>query len=214
MKRYAMILILLLVALVGAGTLPRLIDVGAPADVARGTGTMVKADEWHLIRAITETISTPGDDTAFDATNSTWSNGQYFSRIDERAVNVSVAFLAYGDGAGTGDPSSGTFSWSLYIVNRYGPIQLVADGTCAVGDMVASHLPHTGAAVTTASNYCFGELPVVSNDYWPLTVNAAGTADQVGLISFDPLNAWGIDLRITSLSGITTLYMLVRFIEP
>jgi len=208
MKRFAILLLVVCAcAVVFAGTLPRLVDVGTPATVARGTGEMLKADQWHLIRAIS------ADDTAFSTSNSTWTNGQYFKRIDERAMTCSVMFLAYGDGTGAGDPSSGTFSWKLYVVRRHGPIELVADGTEAIGGMYCSHFPHSGVAVSDASQYCFGELPVLSNDYWATTVAASGTTDSVGVLNFDPLNAWGLDLRISSLSGITTLYTYARFTD-
>lgn len=209
MKRLAILGLIGLFACVAmAGSLNRLVNYGHPALVSRGSGLMCKAEPWHLIRAIS------ADDTAFSATNSGWSNGQYFYHIDERATNVSIMFLAYGDGAGAGDPSSGTFSWELSVVKQYGPIETVADGTQAIGALQASHLPHNGTAVDTASNYCFGELPVVSNDYWATSCVASGTTDKLGAINFDPLNSWGLDLRITSLTNITTLYMYATFREP
>lgn len=208
MKRLALILVALFACVAIGGTLGRLVDYGAPGVVARGYGTMAKTEPWHLIRII------GADDVAFSAGNSGWSNGQYFYKIDERCTNASIMFLAYGDGDGAGDPSSGSFTWELNVVKQYGPIETVADGTQAIGTLQASHFPHDGSAISTPSNYCFGELPVVSNDYWATSCVASGTTNKLGAINFDPLNSWGMDLRISSLSGITTLYMYVTFREP
>lgn len=161
-------------------------------------------EPWWLARSAAVTAS----DTPLNATTRTWTG------IKAKAVEIpsswntiSLAFYAYGDGNGGGDPNGGTFSWRIYVCRKCGPAQLVAYGTAAVGEMVLSHDPTDGTVLTlTNEDYKWAELPVLTASVWPSSADVSGTTDDVGTINFDPLGAWGFYVEITSLANATTLY--------
>lgn len=159
-------------------------------------------DEWHLMRTVT------ASDTAFTTSTANWNYAvSRFLAISRNWNTVQVGVYATGDGAGGDDPTAGTFSWKIRVVRKWGPMQVVADGTWAIGGQLLSHDPSTGSLLS--GTYAAGELPVISNDYWPTTVTASGTTDEWGTIAFDPLGAWGIFVEVTSLSDLTTLYIVI-----
>jgi hypothetical protein len=160
-------------------------------------------DAWHRVRIVS------ASDTPLSATTRTWTNvATQFRCLPRRWNTVSVALLGYGSGTGAGDPGSGSCAWTLYVARRYGGPQIVATGTWAIGAMRASHTPWDGSAVADASHHKWGGLPVVTHDYWPSSVVAAGTTDQIGTLTFDPLGHWGLYLECTSVTGLTTLTVL------
>lgn len=165
-----------------------------------------KLAEWTLLRTVT------ANDTALTPATNVWTK---LLEIPPGWSTISVAALAYGDGDGAGDPNGGSFALKLYLGRRYGPGQVAATATWAVGELQAAHAPTAlgayaaGAALTvTDEDYKFGELPVVTT-YWRSDVVASGTSDDMGNINLDPMEEWGLFPEVTELSGITTLYLLI-----
>ena len=175
--------------------------VGTPGAAGIVVDTGTDQDEYRLMRTIT------ASDIAFTTSTRTWNNAAaYFLAMPREWNIVDIAVYATGDGAAGDDPTSGTFSYTLYVARKWGPMEIVADGTWAIGGQLLIYNPAEGTALT--GTYAAGELPVVSNDYWATTVKASGTTDQWGKLSFDGLGAWGVYLEVTSLADLTTLYVV------
>jgi hypothetical protein len=200
------VLIVATIAALVAGSASRsLLNTRNDPETAKTSGGIQTTQEpWWLMRFVAT------NDTALTKNTRQWTD------IKAKAVDippswnsVTIAMYAYGDGSGGGDPNTGTFSWRLYTCRKYGPAQLAAYGTGAIGEQILSHDPTDGTPLTlTNEDYKWAELPVLTSTVWSSDVNVSGASDDVGTINFDPLGAWGIYVEITNLTSITNLYVV------
>jgi len=210
MKRFAILLLVVCACAVVFAALPT-VNTTAPPATGLTTADKTPFQRWYHARTIT------ANDTALTASTRTWNYASSrFVALPDGLNSVTLTALGYGDGTGDGDPGSGSFSWTMYVCRQWGPPEIVATGTWAIGEMACSHSPASGIqvgsdAVLTSSqtNYGWGELPVISNDYWSGTVQESGTTDQLGALSFDPGGCWGVYIEVSSLSGLSGVYFFL-----
>jgi len=163
----------------------------------------VEQDSWYLMR----TVAT--NDTALTGATRVWTDCKAtFMPVHRDWERAFLGFLAYGDGDGAGDPENGTFSYAIYSVRSNGSAQLVANGTCSVGSLQASHDPVAGQLFSLAT-YKWAERPVMSLDAWRTNVCVSGTNDDMGNLSWRTYHDFGIYCTISDMVGITSVSVYV-----
>ena len=181
---------------------------GPPGRTAAGVAEETAPQRWHLQRTVTT------NDTALTTDTRAWATiGTLASPIPSEWNTISIGFVGYGDGDGAGAPTSGTFTWKVYVCSQYGGAELVANGTGSIGTTQLSHWPETGDALSDGaanSNYCWGDKPVLTQQYWAQTVGVSGETDGVGRINFDRLDEYGLYVEVAGLTSVTTLYVYAK----
>jgi hypothetical protein len=177
-----------------------------------GTGQM----EWAYARSVGTTGYVTADDATPAATAKTWTDtGSYFL-IPPEWNYVSVAFLAWGDGNGAGNPASGTWDCNVYVVDPYSSWDHVASFSCAVGDLEASHNPVTGVAFRTSgiddpnSKWAEGNFTPGTDYDWITTIDYTGCTNGIGRINFDAGGARVLVVLIDNMALVTRIYPLVK----
>lgn len=168
-----------------------------------------------LVRTVTAT-----DSPAIDATTATWtgalSNCHAFPQSCGSIVSLSILALD-----ATDDPADGAITWKLWLAPKFGPMTLAAYGTWAMGTLEVSHNPGTGLAIGTdtalsdadATHYAWGELPVITADYWIYALVDSGTSNSVGRLSFNRGNSVGFMFEVTNIASASTIDSLFVFLE-
>ena len=209
-RRYLTVAVLF--CCLGVGLLARA-DLRFLSGIQLGSVANVKGPV--LVRTVTAT-----DAPAVDPTSATWTGA--LSTCTAFPPNygslVSLSVLALD---ATDDPALGQVAWKLWLVPKYGPMTLAAYGTWAMGTLEVSHNPETGIAIGTdvvlddddATHYAWGELPVITNQYWTYPVIDSGTTNDVGRLTFKRGNAVGFKLEITDFAVASTIDELHIFIE-
>lgn len=166
--------------------------------------------DWQLLRTVT------ASDTPLSNTTKAWGTiKSKFARIPYGWNGVRISCYADGDSTATGDPNGGSFSYKVMVCDRNSSAQLVGTGTWAIGELALSHNPALATetaltyGITDPNSSKWGELPVVSTNEWGGLV-ATGTSNDVGEVHFDARGAYGFYVEVTSLAGITNLYILAR----
>jgi hypothetical protein len=174
-----------------------------------GQASLTPQESWYLVRG-------PVTEADADLTGATKAWGAVTESdlpILKPWSTVTLAFLCYGDGDGAGNPEGGTFTYEVYHCRRVGSLEKVCDGTATVGAVQASVLPHddAGTELDEPTNYKWveGSPVLVSSQCWDAQVGWTKVADEVGKVSWDPLGSPYLLVRITSMSGVTSIYPLL-----
>lgn len=207
MKKLAALIVAAVLCASLLAALPVIDDTSTPT-FALGTPLATPQSPYYLLRTVT------ASDTALTSTTKVWSTiKDLFVAVPKQANGVRIACYADGDGDGTGDPNGGSFSYKVMTCERNGGARLIGTGTWAIGELALSNDPVTGAdltyATTDPNSSKFGELPVVSTTEVGLT--ASGTSNDIGELRFDLRGSAGIWVEVTSLSGITNLYIIAKW---
>lgn len=223
MKRMVPVIAMLIAVLIGLSvhTLARPVSVASNMDpqlVAGGTGKYL----WRYVR--NEFTSPFGavsaNDAAVEPNEMTWSNtsGQYIN-LDEREATVSLAFYAYGDGTGDGDPNAGTVDVNVYLVEPYGSWEHVASFTVSIGELELTDDPVYGTPINAGSldpneSYKWADGPFTNNlndaDAWPTAGNFSGSTNGIGRFNIDTLGAQGLIVRYDNMASMTRIYGVVK----
>lgn len=211
MRRSTAKVVLMAAALVGlasvmgrAGFLPKQ-GSGNPVQ-ALGQGVMTSQEKWHGVRSVS--VSDP----ALTGKTKAWHSARTMLSLMPPWNTASLAFVCYGDGVGPGDPNGGSFSYEVYVCRLYGSLEKVCAGTATVGELEASVLPHDdlGTPLSDPNQYKWveGGATLVTSAAWDTDVGSTKVADELGKISFDPLGAPYLYVRIYNITNITTVYVL------
>lgn len=195
-------IVLLTLLAVALADLPS-VSTSRPQPAPGAVRTVTPQYDYVLVRTV------DANDTALTGTTKGWTSiYTKFKPIPQAWSSVRISCYADGDGSGVGDPNGGSFAWKLFACKYNGGAQLVAAGTWAIGEEALTTNPTTGDAltygVTDPNSSKWGELPVVSNDYWN-SVDAAGTSDDMGELVVDVFGSYGIWMEVTAFTGITNL---------
>lgn len=164
-------------------------------------------ERWTVMRTVTAA------DTPLTKDTKVWNTTGFYPLKPEWRTAI-VGWIAYGDGTGAGDPNGGTFSWRAYLRSEFGPAQLVAYGTAAVGDMHLSHNPETGAAYwggVVDPNYAGVDTIVVTDDStWRTGVSSTNDPNGLANLMVNRSSEWAIRIEHTSLVNVTRLYPIIK----
>ena len=187
------------------GALRTLDQIDANRPLARNVEEVVQVP-WVQMRNAAE------NDVALTASTRAWNTVDtlfYELPLDARIVQIS----AYGHGNGTadsGDPAAGSFAYKVYICKKYGSAQLLCTGTWNVGALELTHNPENGISLNASSNYKWCES-TTPTEYWPGSVTAGGTSDDIGTISFDPLGYYGIYVEVASIASVSDVTVVMTW---
>jgi hypothetical protein len=186
---------------VGSNTQPQALQTPFPL------GTL--QTQWQLMRVVT------ASDTPLTGVTKAWTSiKSKFIKFPTWTNYVRISCYADGDGSAEGDPNGGSLSWKFFTCKKFGSATYRGYGTWAIGELALSHDPTSATELaltygtTDPNSSKWGELPVVTASYHG-TITPVGTADDQGELQCDVQGDLGGYLEITSLSGITNLYILV-----
>ena len=212
MKRFYLVVGLLIAGALCLGASMTTLDTsGLVPSISRNTQAPVTSQyDWMLMRTVT------ASDSALTATTKAWTTIESkFYRVPPGYNYVELACYADGDGTGTGDPNSGSFSWKVFVCQRNSSAKLVGTGTWAIGELALSHQPYNTTetaltyGITDPDSSKVAELPVVTTDEWGGLI-AGGAANDWGTLRFDARGSYGVFVEVTSLANCTNLYVLCR----
>jgi hypothetical protein len=182
-------------------------DFIRPSEPQMIVSSLTATNGWFLVRTI------EANDALLTSTTNVWSTVKSKMVDISRFNTLSMACIAYGDGSGGGDPNGGSFTMRLRLGNLYGPAQYAASIAWTVGELLADCNPAgtdpngPDAFTNTNEDHKWAEgAPTVTN-YWSPAVVGSGTTNDVGMVNVDHLGAAGCYPEITSMTGITTLYV-------
>jgi len=157
------------------------------------------------------------NDAELDPNAMTWQNtGGYLMILPDWKYDT-IAFLAYGDGNGDGDPNAGTFDVNVYLVDSYSSWDHVCDFNCTVGELEATHNPVTGVAFNSGSldpnesyKYAEGEFGSQTSYNWLSTPEYTGDPNTIGRCTLDPWGARVLIVRVNNMSKVSWVMPIVK----
>jgi len=137
--------------------------------------------------------------------------------IREQWSTLSLAFYAYGDGTGDGDPNAGTCDVNVFFVTEYSSWEKIASFSIAIGELELDTYPVerteiNGGNLDPNESYKWAEGPFTdhsSGGYWPTTVNFSGTTNSIGRMNVSRLEAGHLVVFLDNKSGFTTVFPVV-----
>jgi len=181
-------------------------DDPVPGYQIPGTSCVLQ-DHWYLVRDAVD-----ANDPNLTATLKVW-GGVTLSPLRRDWNTVTLAFLAYGDGNGVGDPNGGSFDFEIYGCRQHSSLELVCSGDANVGELKAACLPFdsTGALLADPNNYKWveGDPNLIAAQSWGSTVTGTTDANGLGKIEFDPQGCPYIYVRLFGIANLTTIYPLI-----
>jgi hypothetical protein len=165
-----------------------------------------RQEPWYLIAVADE------DEAALMGADKRWvaaNVGATVMKVPNASNSWTIAFIAYGDGDGAGDPENGSFKYELYACRERGSLEWVCSGNPSVGAVQVSCLPHdesVTAVLSTDYKHVEGSPSLVTSSGWDSMVGFTKVADQIGKISVDGLGARYVRVRIFDRVNVTRVY--------
>jgi len=156
-------------------------------------------------------------EAAYDPNELNWAgkdaDANWVGPIPPTWNRVEFTFDAYGDGTGDGDPNAGAATISIYAGRQYCSPCKVWSGTLGVGEVELTHDPNSGLQINSGAldpNQSYKVVDTITSTAapWPATVlsDSTGTAG-VNYLDTDARGYPYWRVRVTGLSGVTTLYV-------
>lgn len=176
----------------------------------------VLQEPWRVMRTVT------ASDTASEPNTKDWTTIKTnWYPVNPRWTRVEMAFFAYGDGSGGGDPNAGRADFKVMACTAYGSAKTVYQGYLQIGELELSHNPDTGAAFRTSAaadpNYKWADYiePNGVGDVWVSDVivvgnSGADTSGEMAVVDFRLCGFYGLWCEVTLDGGITSLKVMVR----
>lgn len=166
-------------------------------------------EPWYLVRSV------DSNDAALTGVTKSWDSAVQVLRVMRPWNTVTLSFLAYGDGGGDpnapGDPNEGGFNYDVFACREHGSMEKVCSGSVSISDIEASCMPDSGVVLADPNHYKWaeGSASLVTSQSWDAAVGCTTVADEIGKISWDPLGAPYLYVRVYGITAITKVYVLV-----